>query len=170
MYEQTFLNENDQVGIIDPTYNAPCLNGSGFPVNGFTNPSQCAGAGFSPNIPSNPIAPGTAYIPFFNPILLPYDLTRGGTLFPFVGDTDIKELAMYVLDNINVHNWSFNLGIRGDFYNGLATANQAEPRVGISYNIAEDQYRTSRLLCSHAGDSFQREPGALQPGVRQSQS
>ncbi len=44
---------------------------------------------------------------------------------------------MYVLDNINVHNWSFNLGIRGDFYNGLATANQAEPRVGISYNIAK---------------------------------
>ncbi len=45
-YEQTFLNENDQLGIIDPTFNAPCLNGSGFPVNGFTNPSQCAGAGY----------------------------------------------------------------------------------------------------------------------------
>src|SRR5271166_1711052 len=26
MYEQTFLNENDQLGIVDPTLNAPCLD------------------------------------------------------------------------------------------------------------------------------------------------
>ncbi len=135
MYEQTFLNENDQLGIIDPTYNAPCLNGNAVPVNGFTNPSQCAGAGFQPNIASNPNASGSAYYPYFNSVLLPYDLTRGGGLFPYVGHTDVKELAMYVIDNINVRNWSFNLGIRGDFYNGLSTANQAEPRVGISYNV-----------------------------------
>ncbi len=42
---------------------------------------------------------------------------------------------MYVQDTITVRNWSFNLGIRGDMYNGLAAASQAEPRVGISYNI-----------------------------------
>jgi hypothetical protein len=136
-YNQTFLNENDQLGIVDSTLNAPCLNGSGVPVNGFTNPSQCAGAGYLPNTPSNPIAPGSAYIPYFNPVLLPYDLTRGGTLFPFVGHTDVKELAMYVQDTITIRNWSFNLGIRGDFYNGLTTANQAEPRVGVAYNIAK---------------------------------
>jgi len=136
-YEQTFLNENDQLGIIDPTYNAPCLNGSGVPVNGFTNPGQCAGAGYFPNTPANPVATGSAYYPYFNPVLLPYDLTRGGTLYPFYGHTDVKELAMYVQDTITVKNWAFNLGIRGDFYNGLTTANQAEPRVGISYNIAQ---------------------------------
>ncbi|MGA2902928.1 MAG: TonB-dependent receptor [Candidatus Korobacteraceae bacterium] len=141
-YEQTLLNENDQLGIIDPTYNAPCLNSSGFPVNGFTNPSQCAGAGFQPNIATNPNAPNSVYIPLFNPTLLPYDLTRGGTLFPFVGHTDVKELAMYVQDTITKNHWAFNLGIRGDFYNGLTTANQAEPRVGISYNIA----KTSTVL------------------------
>ena len=135
MYEQTFLNENDQVGIIDATYNAPCLNGNAVPVSGFTDPSQCAGAGYQPNIASNPNAAGSAYYPYFNPVLLPYDLTRGGVLYPFVGHTDVKEVAMYVIDNINVRNWSFNLGIRGDFYNGLSTANQAEPRLGISYNV-----------------------------------
>jgi hypothetical protein len=134
-YEQTFLNENDQLGIVDPTLNAPCLNGGGVPVNGFNNPSQCAGAGFQPNIASNPNAPNTALYPLFNPVLLPYDLTRGGVLFPFVGHTDVKELAMYVQDTITKRNWTFNLGIRGDLYNGLTTANQAEPRVGISYNI-----------------------------------
>ncbi len=135
MYEQTFLNENDQLGIVDPTLNAPCLNGNAVPINGFTDPSQCAGAGFQPNIATNPNAPNSALYPLFNNVLLPYDLTRGGVLFPFVGHTDVKELAMYVQDNINLRNWSFNLGIRGDFYNGLATATQAEPRVGLSYNI-----------------------------------
>ncbi len=134
-YEQTFLNENDQFGIVDPTLNAPCLSGNGIPINGFTNPSQCVGAGFQPNIASNPNAPNSALYPLFNNVLLPYDLTRGGTLFPFVGHTDVKELAMYVQDNITVRNWSFNLGIRGDLYNGLTTASQAEPRVGIAYNV-----------------------------------
>ncbi len=135
MYEQTFLNENDQLGIVDPTLNAPCLNGNAVPVNGFTDPSQCAGAGFQPNIASNPNAPNSALYPLFNNVLLPFDLTRAGVLFPFVGHTDVKELAMYVQDSISVRNWTFNVGIRGDFYNGLSTATQAEPRVGLSYNI-----------------------------------
>ena len=134
-YEQTFLNENDQLGIVDPTLNAPCLNGSAVPVNGFTNPSQCAAAGYQPNIASNPNAPNSALYPLFNSVLLPYDLTRGGILFPFVGHTDVKELAMYVQDNITLRDWSFNLGIRGDFYNGLAVSRQPEPRAGISYNV-----------------------------------
>jgi hypothetical protein len=42
---------------------------------------------------------------------------------------------MYVQDTITKGNWSFNLGIRGDFYNGLTVARQAEPRLGIAYNI-----------------------------------
>ncbi len=134
-YEQTFLNENDQLGIIDPTLNAPCLGANAVPVNGFTSPSQCAAAGFQPNTPDNPNAPNSSQYPWFNGDLLPYDLTRGGVRFPFVGHTDVKQLAMYVMDNINVRNWSFNLGIRGDLYNGLAVASQAEPRVGIAYNI-----------------------------------
>ena len=135
MYEQTFLNENDQLSIVDSTLNAPCLNGNAVPVSGFTNPSQCAGAGFQPNIASNPNAPNSAFYPLFNSVLLPYDLTRGGGYYPFVGHTDVKELAMYVQDTITTRNWSFNLGIRGDLYNGLSVASQAEPRVGISYNV-----------------------------------
>ena len=165
-YEQTFLNENDQLGIVDPTLNAPCLNGNAVPVNGFTDPSQCAGAGYQPNIASNPNAPNSALYPLFNNVLLPYDLTRGGILFPFVGHTDVKELAMYVQDNINVRNWSFNLGIRGDLYNGLSVASQAEPRRGNFLQRPEDEYDSPRLLCAHIGDSVQREPGALQHGMR----
>ena len=84
---------------------------------------------------SNPNAPNSPLYPNFNPILAPYDLTRGGSPFTFNGHTDVKELALYVRDNITKGNWSLNLGLRGDLYNGLSTARQAEPRVGVAYNI-----------------------------------
>jgi hypothetical protein len=114
-YEQTFLNENDSLGIVDPTYlsSLGCLNAGGNPIAGTT----CA-------------------------ILAPYDLTRGGSLYQFNGHTDVKELALYVQDAITKGSWSFNLGIRGDFYNGLTVARQAEPRVGVAYNIK----RTNTVL------------------------
>jgi hypothetical protein len=142
-YEQTFLNENDKLGIVDPAFNAPCITASPvtalnpFPfvaVAGFTDPSQCIGAN-QPNTAANPNAPNSALYPNFNPTLLPYDLTRGGGLFTFNGHTDVKELALYLEDNITKGNWSLNLGIRGDLYNGLTIARQAEPRVGIAYNV-----------------------------------
>ena len=42
---------------------------------------------------------------------------------------------MYIQDTITKRNWTFNLGIRGDLYNGLSVARQAEPRLGLSYNV-----------------------------------
>ena len=126
-YQQTFLREHDHLGVIDSTYNAPCVDATGAPQPGLTNPSQCAGAGLVSNDPS---AGGT-----FNSLLLPYDLTRGGVFYAFFGHTDVKELALYIEDEIKAGNWDFNLGVRGDTYNGLATTKQAEPRVGIAYNI-----------------------------------
>jgi hypothetical protein len=71
-------------------------------------------------------------------ILVPYDLTTGGQLYQYRGHTDVKELGLYVQDSINIKNWSFNVGIRGDLYNGLdAVSRQAEPRVGVAYNISK---------------------------------
>jgi hypothetical protein len=133
-YSQTFLRENDNLGIVNSTFNSPCVDGGGTPQPGFTNPSQCAAAGLFSN---DPTAGGT-----FNSILLPYDLTRGGGQYNFIGHTDIKELALYAQDQIKTGNWLFNVGIRGDFYNGLAIARQAEPRLGASYSIK----RTNTVL------------------------
>jgi hypothetical protein len=142
LYEQTFLTERDRLGIVDSTFNAPCLDDSGAAVAGFTNPNQCAAAELQPNVAENPNAPNSAQFPLFNPVLLPFDLTRGGGLFTFKGHTDVKELALYVTDTISVRNWTVILGIRGDLYNGLAIARQAEPRAGIAYNIK----KTSTVL------------------------
>jgi len=105
-YEQTFLEENDKLGIVDPTL---LPNTFGCP-NGQPAPDPCA-------------------------VLPPFDLTQGGALFTFNGHTDVKELALYAQDTITKGDWAFNLGLRGDFYNGLVTHHEAEPRLGISYNI-----------------------------------
>jgi hypothetical protein len=122
----TFLTENFGVGVTSPTYNAVCVDSAGNPVvaPGVTQPSQCAAAGYSPN-------------PTFQAGLLPYDLTRGGSLFNFHGHTDIKEEALYAQDQISVNNWKFLLGLRGDNYNGLTRKYMLEPRAGITYNIAK---------------------------------
>ena len=138
VYGQTFLREHDSLGVIESAYpfttpdgvsynTAPCVDANGNPQPGYTNPSQCAAAGLVSNDPS---AGGN-----FNPLLLPYDLTRGGSEYAYFGHTDVKELAMYVQDQITAGNWLFNLGIRGDIYNGLANSKQAEPRVGVGYHI-----------------------------------
>jgi hypothetical protein len=126
-YSQTFLRENDTLGLVSSTFNSPCVDGNNAPQAGFTDPSQCAAAGLFSNDPS---VGGT-----FNSVLLPFDLTRGGGQFNFIGHTDVKELALYLQDQIKAGNWLFNLGIRGDLYNGLTIARQAEPRLGVSYSI-----------------------------------
>src|SRR5579862_2739136 len=112
-YQQTFLDEKDQVGIVDPTFLGSLTDASG---------NTCLDA---------------KGVPFEAPCttLAPFDLTRSGTLFPFNGHTDVKELALYVQDTITKGKWSFNLGLRGDFYNGLTTQKEAEPRLGIAYNV-----------------------------------
>jgi hypothetical protein len=120
-YGQTFLHESDNLGIVDPTYSfsAPCLDTSGNPAAGYTSPC--------PN--------GTTANPSYNSVLAPYDLTRGGGLYSYSGRADVKELGLYIEDQIKAGNWLFNLGLRGDVYNGLTSATQAQPRVGIAYNV-----------------------------------
>jgi hypothetical protein len=122
-YSHTFITEKDTFGLVDPTANAVCLNSDGSPFTGasLTNPNKCTG-----DLSQNPN---------FDPLLAAYDLTRGGGQYTFNGRADIKELAMYLQDTISIKNWTLQLGLRGDFYNGLSIARQAEPRVGIAYNI-----------------------------------
>src|SRR6202521_6181160 len=104
-FQHTFLTEKFNFGITDPNF----LTSLGCP-NGNPAPDPCA-------------------------VLPPFDLTRGGTLFPFSGHTDVKELALYAQDTISKGNWAFNLGVRLDLYRGIVHDWQPEPRVGVAYNI-----------------------------------
>ncbi len=154
-YEQTFLDEKDPFGIVDPTLNAPCLDANGIPVfvgnPGVNDPSKCPTA-LTTNQALYP-APFTANANF-NPLLGCFDLTRPtpspndgcanstSGLFTFNGHTDVKELALYLQDMITKGNWAINLGLRGDLYNGLTTHREAEPRLGLAYNVK----RTNTVL------------------------
>ena len=121
-YEQTFLHEGDSLGVVESTYNSPCVSSvTGAPLPGYSSPSACTGAA----------VPNANYLS----VLAPYDLTRGGTEYNYLGHTDVKELALYIQDEIKAGNWDFNLGLREDVYNGLTDANQTEPRLGIAYNV-----------------------------------
>ena len=116
VYQQTFLNENDRLGIVDPTLVPSLTDANGNPCyNSLTHTAVAA--------------PCTT--------LLPYDLTQpgGGSYYGFLGRADVKELSLYLQDNITKGNWVFNLGLRGDFYNGLTEDKEAEPRLGIAYNV-----------------------------------
>jgi hypothetical protein len=111
IYQQTFLNENDSLAIVDPTLLPSLTAANGNPC--FTTVARAS--------------PCTD--------LLPFDLTRSGHNFNFHGHTDVKELAFYVRDLITKGNWSLNLGLRSDFYNGLTTHKEGEPRLGVAYNV-----------------------------------
>jgi hypothetical protein len=135
-YMDTILTEKDAFGIVDPTANAPCLNpdGSAYTNPGLTDPAGCNGV-LTPN-------------PNFIPILGCYDLTRTAPLpasdgcpistsglYHWYGHANIRELAAYLQDTITKNNWTFNLGFRFDYYNGIAEETQPEPRLGIAYNL-----------------------------------
>jgi len=137
-YEDTILTEKDAFGIVDPTANAVCLNADGSPYTGagLTDPAQCSG----------PLTPN----PSFSPLLACYDLTRTAALpasdncpnstsglYHYYGHADIREPSAFIQDTITKKNWTFNLGLRFDYYDGLVTATQAEPRMGIAYNIKQ---------------------------------
>ena len=143
MLEHTFLTENDNFGIVDPTFNPVCLNADGSPDTNplLTDPVNCTG----------PLQPN----PGFTPLLGCYDLTRTAPLpasdgcpnststnYLFPGHSDIKEVALFVQDDIHKDNWTFNLGLRGDLYRGITDYSQAEPRLGAAYNIK----RTNTVL------------------------
>ena len=137
------LTEADSFGVVNPTFNAVCLNADGSAnTNPFLmNPSNCTGA-LTPN-------------PNYDPLLACYDLTRLGSLpasngcpantsgrYTFNGHANVRQFSPYVEDLIRLKNWTFRVGLRGDYYYGITKAGQAEPRAGASYTIK----RTNTVL------------------------
>jgi len=111
-FQHTFLTENFNFGITDPAF-LPSLTDS--------NGVNCFAGGVALAAPCT--------------LLLPFDLTRSGAVFPFRGRTDVKEVALYLQDTITQGNWAFNVGLRADIYRGILHDWQPEPRVGVAYNV-----------------------------------
>lgn len=120
----TPISEAFNTALTDPAFNSPCVDSSGTPVANasLTSPTQCAQAGYEEN---------TSY----QPALLPYDLTRGGTLFRFRGATTIYEKSAYVQDSIRLGQFNLSLGLRYDDYDGLSKGSGIQPRTGVAYQL-----------------------------------
>jgi hypothetical protein len=172
---QTQLKENFNLGLTDPLFNAVCVSGQGDPqaLPHVTNPASCGGLGYMPN-------------PNLEPGLIPYDLTRGGSLFLFHGNGNVNQQAVYAQDQITWRNWTFNLGLRFDNYDGISTDNLFQPRAAVSYLIKstntvlkasftrslETPYNENLVLSSSTGGGgleqnlFGENSEALRPGHR----
>jgi hypothetical protein len=122
--KQTRLLERFGFGVTDPTFNPVCVDADGNPqgLPNIKDPNQCTNLGFVGN-------------PYLQPGLVPYDLTRSGSLFSFTGSRNINQFAFYVQDSITAGHFSLNLGLRGDIYHGISSDSGAQPRVGIAYNV-----------------------------------
>jgi Carboxypeptidase regulatory-like domain len=119
---QTRLVENFGLGLTDPTFNSVCLSPDGQPLAlpAVRNSSACAGLGYLAN-------------PSLSPGLVPFDLTRGGSLFRFHGRANINEQAVYAQDQMTIKSLSLNLGLRFDNYDGISHDKLLQPRAGVSY-------------------------------------
>jgi hypothetical protein len=168
-FSATMLNEQFTIGFTDPTINSPCQLSDGTPSGdaSLTDPSQCAGA-LTPN-------------PSFDPDLLPYDLTRGGSPLAYAQKFTIKQGAAYAQDDIKAGNATFKLGVRLDHYAGLTTDTQLQPRLGGSYALGrgktvlrasygrtmETPYNENLLLSSGYGlNGLFGSGDQVKPGIR----
>ncbi|MGA2186475.1 MAG: TonB-dependent receptor [Bryobacteraceae bacterium] len=134
----TLLTEQFSLGLTDPTFNPVCLDAGGAAVTdpALTDPAMCAGSGFQAN-------------PNLSPGLVPYDLTRGGSLFQYRGHADIRQQAFYGQDAISLGKLTLSLGLRFDHYDGISHGTQPQPRVGASYLIAPTR-TVVRIAYSHS--------------------
>jgi hypothetical protein len=131
--KQTRLLEDFGFGVTNAGFNSPCVDTAGQPVPdpAWTNPDQCAGLGYQPNVAGSRNVTGT----FFSAGLLPFDLTRGGTLFAYHATANIDQFAGYGQDGITFGSLLFNIGFRMDRYDGLVSKTGLQPRAGLAYNV-----------------------------------
>ncbi len=126
--QQTRLEENFAMGVTSPTFNPVCLGPGGTPLAlpGVTQAAECTV--INDSYYANPnLLPG----------LVPFDLTRGGSMFTFHGLGNIDQYAFYGTDTIRLGEFTADIGLRDDQYNGLVSKNGIQPRIGLSYRIAK---------------------------------
>jgi hypothetical protein len=166
----TKLTEDFSLGLTDPGANSPCVEADGSPASdtSLTSTTQCDRLGLSANEE-------------FQPGLVAYDLSRGGSSFLFNADATINQQAFYVQDDIRVGQATFKVGLRGDHYDGLSSKTLIQPRAGVSYLVPragtilrasygrtmETPYNENLILSSTADPAIFGTAGSpLAPGTR----
>jgi len=169
-FSHTALTEQFSLGLTDPALNSPCVDADGAPAGdtSLVSVDQCEAAALAEN-------------PDFLSGLVPYDLSRGGTLYQFDGDKGIDQQAFYVQDTMTLGQATVNAGLRLDHYAGFVTKTLLQPRVGLSYSVPntgtilrasygrtlETPYNENLILSSTADPAIFGTSGIpLPPGTR----
>lgn len=102
---------------------------------------------------TDPLAnvPGSAG---YNPNLLPFDLTRGGSRFRFRQSDSGQMLTAFVRDRLHWRNVVLDLGLRLDRYSMLVAATDLQPRVGLAYHVES----TGTVVRASYNRNFQTPP------------
>jgi hypothetical protein len=71
----------------------------------------------------------------FNAALLPHDLTRGGQAFQFTGTRTGRQYSGFAQATLRFKAATVTMGLRHDTYRLLVSGQQAQPRVGVAYQL-----------------------------------
>ena len=92
--------------------------------------------------------------PDFNPNLVPYDLSRGGTRFRF-RERDAGQLfTVFLRDQLSWKRLVLDLGLRYDRYSMVVNASELQPRLGLAYHLEP----TATVLRVSYNRNFQTPP------------
>ena len=122
-YEQTFLRENDKLGIVEAIYNSPCVDASGDPSAGVFQHVAMRGV------------TGCCRIRITWRCWLRYDLTRGGSFYGFTGHTDMKEACAVRRGPDHGGQLAVQSRHSRRYLQRTHERDAGEPRLGVSYNV-----------------------------------
>ncbi|MDX2270040.1 MAG: carboxypeptidase regulatory-like domain-containing protein [Bryobacter sp.] len=71
------------------------------------------------------------------PTLLPFDLSRGGSLFRFAERATGGFYSGHLQDSLRIGNLQVSLGLRWDTYRFLVDESAWQPRIGVAYHITK---------------------------------
>ena len=116
--------------------------------------------------------------PSFNPALLPYDLTRGGTRFRFDERAAGSLASAFAQDSVRWSSVTATLGLRFDDYRFLVRGRQLQPRVGVAWLLPDGRttlrasynrnYQTppnENLLISSSANASRLAPPAVRDAL-----
>ena len=119
-----------------------------------TDPSACGSV--NPSYVANPsLLPG----------IVPYDLTRGGSLFNFHGTHNINQYAFYIQDTITLGKLTIDAGFPRRSVQRPRLRRTAFSRAGLVVSGAH-QYGAARILRAHVRNAVQREPDPVERNGR----
>jgi outer membrane cobalamin receptor len=113
----------------------------------------------------------------YNEALLPYDLTRGGSLFLFSDQQTGSQLSAFAQSTLTLSRMTLTLGLRHDEYRFLVNGRQLQPRVGLSFAARDNlvlrasynrNYQTppnENLLLSNSEEASRLAPASVREAL-----